>query len=92
MFRLSPVLGFRPARAGRRLVPNVPKPAIRTSSAPGQGLRDRLEDSIDGVPGRRPSDSGPAGHKARNLRLVHSFSPCVAEFSRQTIAEAGAHG
>ena len=32
MFRLSPALGLRPARAGRLLAPKVPKPAARTSS------------------------------------------------------------
>ena len=32
MFRFSPVLGLRPVRAGRLLVPKVPKPTTRASS------------------------------------------------------------
>ena len=69
-----------------------PEPDDPHILSPGQGFRDRPEHGVHRVPGRRPSDSGPAGHKARNLRLVHPVSPCVAEFSRQTIAGAGAHG
>ncbi len=51
----------------------------------GQGLRDRLEHGVHRILGRRLSDSGPGGHKARDLRLVHPFSPSVAAFSGRPI-------
>ena len=86
--------GPRIAPRSGRAAPGAERPEAGDPHflAPGQGLSDRLEDGIDGVPGRRPSDSDPAGHMARYLRLVHPFSPCVTQFSRQTIAEADAHG
>ena len=90
--RLSPVLGLRPVRAGRLLVPNVPKPTIRTSSPLARVSAIASKTASTASPRRRPSDSDPVGHTARYLRLVHPFSPCVTGFSPQTIAEAGAHG
>ena len=80
MFRLLSVLTIAPHTGGAASGYECPEVEDPHSLAPGQGFRDRLEDVIDGVPGRRPSDPGRVGYTAHYLRPVHPFSTSVAGF------------
>ena len=96
MFRLSPVLGLRPVRAGRLLVPKVPKPAVRTSSplvrasAIASNTASAASPAAD-LPTPVRLATGPAMSDlfTRSLPALSRFPN--ARFTRRTIAEAGPH-
>ena len=86
------------ALAGPRIAPNAGGTASGAEGgeagdahilAPGQGLRDRLEHGIHRIPGRRPSNSGPAGHMTGSVRFIHPLSPCIVAFSRRPARPIG---
>ena len=83
MFRLSPVLGLRPRAGGAAPGAEGAEAGDTHILAPGQCLSDRLEHGINGIPGRRPSDIGPAGYTTGDVRFVHPISPCVVAFSER---------
>ena len=83
MFRLSPVFGLRPVRGGAAPGAEGAEAGDAHILAPGQGLSDRLEHGIDGIPGRRSSNIGPAGYTTGGVRFVHPISPCLVAFSER---------
>ena len=97
MFRLSPVLGLRPVRAGRLLVPKVPKPAIRTSSPLARASVIASNTVSTAFPAADlPTPARPATRPAMSDLFTRSLpalscSPDV-RLARSAEAEADAHG
>ena len=79
--RLSPVLGLRPVRAGRLLVPKVPKPAIRTSSPLARASAIASNTASTASPAVHLPTKARPRHPAGDIRFVHLFSPCIVVFS-----------
>ena len=69
---LSPFPGFRPDRAARLFVLNVPKPASPHRLFLGQRLGDRIDHRVDRTLGRGPGESHSSCQTADDFRLVHS--------------------
>ena len=97
MFRLSPVLGLRPVRAGRLLVPKVPEPTTRTSSPLARASPIASNTASTALPA---ADLPTPIRSATRLAISDLFTRSLpalprtpnARFARKTIAEAGAHG
>ena len=97
MFRLLPVLGIRPVRTGRPLVPKVAKLTTRTSSPPAQGVSDHLEHGIIASPAADFASPVRSATWPAISNLFTRYLPALlrtpnARFSRRTIADSGAHG